>query len=307
MTNPIHIPEFLSRVVGRTDAGRDWLARLPALVDRCAERWDLTIDPPMTEAYAVMSYNYITPVIRADGTEAILKIGSSSAGTAREGEILTLLGGSGAVELIDYSEDLDALLLERLKPGVPLSEQPDDEENMRVIARLMRRIWRPPPAGHQFRPVGHEIEKLNRLRTRYDGDTGPLPAIWAERAVACFRELSEAGTDPVVLHGDLHHWNILSADREPWLAIAPKGLVGDPCYEIMAPLNNYPPASCAERDKRTLLERRVDILVEELDFDRTYLLSWAWALNVIAAEWNINGGDDWKESIERAEILYNMR
>ena len=73
---------------------------------------------------------------------------------------------------------------------------------------------------------------------------------------------------PVVLHGDLHHFNILAAERQPWLAIDPKGVVGEPVYETGALLRNPWPDLLSLPDPGRILARRVDQLAEELGFDR---------------------------------------
>jgi streptomycin 6-kinase len=59
-----------------------------------------------------------------------------------------------------------------------------------------------------------------------------LPRELVATAVSLFNELLPSQSEPVLLHGDLHHWNILRATRVPWLALDPKGVVGEPAYEV---------------------------------------------------------------------------
>ena len=104
---------------------------------------------------------------------------------------------------------------------------------------------------------------FERHRATYGGP-GPFPAALLDRAEAIARHLLASAPREVLLHGDFHHYNVLSADRAPWLAIDPKGMLGDPGYEIGPFLLNPdgPPKSAA------LLRRRLDVLAEALAYDR---------------------------------------
>ena len=83
------------------------------------------------------------------------------------------------------------LMLERVRPGVPLGVCPDDEENTRIAARLMKKFWRPVPKIHTFRPTAYEIDGFDKLRKKYNGGTGPLPEEWVVRAETLYDELDE--------------------------------------------------------------------------------------------------------------------
>ena len=91
----------------------------------------------------------------------------------------------------------------------------------------------------------------------------------------------------VLLHGDLHHDNILAAQRAPWLAIDPKGLLGEPAYETAAFLSNPLPRILQDSDPRRLLTRRIAILSDELDIERQRIRDWAIAQGVLAAWWDV--------------------
>ena len=99
----------------------------------------------------------------------------------------------------------------------------------------MVRLRKTLPPEHRFHDVWEWMRGLERLRSAFDGGTGPFPAPLVERAEA---HLGNPSGQNLVLHGDLHHYNILSAEREPWLAIDPKGIVGEPEYEAAAFLRN---------------------------------------------------------------------
>ncbi len=110
--------------------------------------------------------------------------------------------------------------------------------------------------------------------------------------------------EPVLLHGDLHHENILAAEREPWLAIDPKGLVGEPAYEVGAWLRNPMPQLLDMPQPGRILARRINQLAEELGFDRARLRDWGLAQAMLSAWWSMeDSGGLSIFSITCAELL----
>jgi streptomycin 6-kinase len=295
------IPETFARTMAEVygDEGTAWVDNLPALLTRCAARWGLTLEPPFT-----LSYNYVAPAVQADGTPVVLKVGVPSPGLLNEIAALRFYDGHGIAQLLDADPAWGALLLERLIPGTMLSEVPDDEEATRIAAGVMRRLWRPLPPGHGFRSVADWAADLADLRPHFGGGTGPLPVALVERAEALFAELLPSQAAPVLLHGDLHHWNIMAAQRDPWLALDPKGIAGEPAYEIGALLRNQIPGLLALSDPPQAMARRVAVLAEELGFDRARLAGWGVAQAVLSAWWSIEDhGYGGEEAITCAELL----
>jgi streptomycin 6-kinase len=200
--------------------------------------------------------------------------------------------------------DRGVLLLERLQPGTMLSTLADDEEATRIAARVMRQLWRPVPPDHPFRTVNDWASGLERMRQHFDGGTGPLPTALVEKAEGLFADLLSSMDGAVLLHGDLHHYNILQAERQPWLAIDPKGIVGEPAYEVGALLRNPIFSFLEWPHLDQITARRVDILAEELGFDRERLLGWGLAQSVLSAWWCIDDHVDcWQGAIRCAEIF----
>jgi streptomycin 6-kinase len=280
--------------------GLEWLERLPSLLAECERRWSVTALAPFPN----LSYNYVAPVVGADGQELVLKLGVPNPELRTEIEALRAYDGRGCVRLLAVDPDQAALLLERLRPGTPLSACSDDEQATSVAARLMRQLWRPVPPHHSFPTVARWAAGLGRLRDRYAGTTGPLPAHLVERAEVLFAGLLALPVEPVLLHGDLHHDNILAAERQPWLAIDPKGVVGDPAYEVGALLHNPFPQLFSWPDLGSVLARRVDQLAEELGFDRERVAGWGLAHAVLAAWWCLEDGTPgWERLMVCAEWL----
>ena len=299
---PDRLVDTVSALYGST--GTDWLSRLPETIAACELRWSLRALPPLRD----LSYNYVAPAVMHDGTLAILKLGVPDRGLnpefACEAMALRRFEGRGCVRLLARDPDLGAMVLERAVPGTTLADLPDDEEATRIAARIMRRLWRPVAAEHPFPTVERWGLGFARMRERFNGGTGPLPEDTTSEAERTFADLVATSSDPVLLHGDLHHWNILRAEREPWLAIDPKGVVGEPAYEVGALLRNMVEPLMQEHDPVDVSRSRLSILADELSIERARLQGWAVAQAVLSAWWDIEDGTgDGATSIHLARIF----
>jgi streptomycin 6-kinase len=300
------IPENFARTMGEVYGaeGRAWLGRLPGLLAGCARRWGLTVGPP----FVPLSYNYVAPAVRADGTPVVLKVGFPGRELRTEIAALRLYDGHGIAQLLDADAEAGALLLERLVPGTPLARLADDREATTIAAQVMRQLWRPVPPDHTFPTVADWAAGLGRLRARFGGTTGPLPAPLVEIAEGLFTDLLGSMGTPVLLHGDLHHDNILMAQRQPWLALDPKGVVGEAAYETGALLRNPAGRVLKSANPRGMMARRIDQLASELGFERERIRAWALAQAVLSAWWSIEDhGYGWEDAITYAEILAQLR
>jgi len=281
------LPDSFTKNITSTfgEAGVTFLAQLPARLDECARRWNLTVLQPFPN----LSFNYAAPAILRGGTAAVLKLGVPHRELLTEIDALRLYAGDGCARLLDADPEHGALLIERLRPGTLLSAHPDDEEATAIAARLMQKLWRPVPEDHRFPTIEDWFGGLRELRKEFAGGTGPFPVRLVEEAERLAADLFASLDPPVVLHGDLHHFNILAAEREPWLAIDPKGVVGEPAYEVGALMRNPLPAFLGFPDPLGTLERRLTILADTLGFDRARLRAWTVAQGVLSAWW---GYDD---------------
>ncbi|HXJ43730.1 MAG TPA: aminoglycoside phosphotransferase family protein, partial [Bryobacteraceae bacterium] len=223
---------------------------------------------------------------------------------ASEIEALRVFAGGAAVRLLDYNVDFGAMLLERLSPGLTIAGLASDADATRIAALVMRELWRPLPPNSSFPTIAEWAGGLRRLRAGFDGGTGPFPRALVETAESLFRELLLGSEPPVLLHGDLHHFNILSADRRAWVAIDPKGLAGERAYEAGALLRN--PDVRLSTDAQ-VQQRRLDVLHDELALDRDRMLGWGIAQAVLSAWWSYeDSGGGWESACACAETLMRL-
>jgi streptomycin 6-kinase len=276
----VELPDELVRRVSGTfgDAGRDWLPRLPEILRELAERWELELGEP----FADLSYHYVVRAQRA-GEALVLKVGVPNPEMPHEVHALEVFSGGDTVRLHASDVELGAQLLEQVSPGGDLW-QLDEDEAVRVAGAIMRRLPRPAPDdGHRFPTLEDWAGAFDRYDARFP-DGGPLPAPRVERARALFRELPKAGGPAMLLHGDLHHANVLRAERQPWLVIDPKGVVGDPAFEAACFLRN---AFERSADPRATLEGGAAVLSEALEVERDHILRWTLAHALLSAAWSV--------------------
>ncbi len=282
------------------EEGVAWLERLPSILAACEQRWGLVIGP----AFPNLSYHYAAPAVRADGVAVVVKVCSPTGEFAQEAEAMRLFDGHGIAQLLECDPGNEVMLLERLEPGTPLSTLEDDEEATSCAAAVMHQLWRTAPQEHPFPTVARWGAGFARLRQYYGGGNGPFPAALLEEAETLFAELTASMAEPALLHGDLHHDNILAARREPWLAIDPKGLVGEPAYETGALLRNPLPQLLERPQPGRVLARRVDQLAGELGFDRERVRGWGLSQAVLSAWWSVeDSGHVSEETLKCAELL----
>ena len=278
---PDTFARFMIELFG--DEGRAWLERLPSMLIEYEARWHMTIGVPVSN----LSFNYVAPVVLADGTEAMLKTGLTDEFPSQP-EALKHFGGHGMTRLLAYDEQDEVMLMERLKPGLSLRTVKDDEAAISAAIQVMRQLWKPLPEQHYpFPTIQDWGEGFARLRKMYDGGTGPFPAVIYDRAEKLYAELSASMSEGVLLHGDLHQDNILSAEREAWLAVDPKGVIGEPAYETGSILRNFWPDILTVPNPKRLMARRIDQFAAELGFERERIYSWAFSQAVLSVIWNV--------------------
>jgi streptomycin 6-kinase len=284
-------------------AGKEWLDRLPTLITTCAERWALSIQSSLPD----LSYNFVAFAVTRDGTEVVLKLGVPNPELTTEIDALRAFQGGPVVELLEADDQLGALLIRRLVPGTPLSHAEDDKRATVIGVQLIRDLPIAEPSDHQFPTIGDWGLAFDRLRARFDGETGPLPSRMVDKAEELLQALQASTRRKMLLHGDLHHDNILSNGEDDWVAIDPKGVIGDPAYEAARFQHNPIPRFLSMDRPRMVAQRRVEILASILREDRSRLLAWAFVDAMLAACWSIEDNEDnWGYSLSCAELFDGM-
>jgi streptomycin 6-kinase len=286
------------------EAGRAWLAGLPALLDDVYSAWRLT---PDDDTSFDMSLHWVGPVTRADGSAAVLKLGVPDDGhLAVEVAALRAYGGRGAVRLLEHDDARGAHLLERADPGTPARALVPHDDAAALAALLsVRRALHAAPV-----PSDGVLPPLSRLGRSFDGylrrfpSDGPLPRRLVATAARLFGELCASAPETVVLHGDLHHENVLRSGGGSWLAIDPHGWVGDPGYDLGAIL--YNPLSLDDPAMIDLVPGRLERMVAEAGMPRDRVVAWCFVKAVLSDVWNTEGSEPTGSPASRATAVAEL-
>jgi streptomycin 6-kinase len=250
-----------------SEEGRAWLANLPSVVAQCRDEWELDLGEPFPYAHASLA----VPATTADGTDAVLKVQFPHRESEFEADALALWDGDGAVRLLAHDRERSALLLERLRPGTALDADQDDE--LDVVIGLLQRLWR--PAGTPFRPLAEEAAWwADYVVAEWEQAGRPFERLLLDATVDALETLPRSQGEQVLVNQDLHAANILAAEREPWLVIDPKPLVGEREFSVASVLRGI------GRHNRRDLVRRLDRLTRELDLDRERARLWGLAQTI---------------------------
>lgn len=277
--------------------GQKWLTDFPQLIRYCEQRWHITI-----HSHFPLSYHFVAPARKADGSELVVKLFVEPSELLHEQEALTAIAGENTVKIVDSDAEKGILLLEKLSPGCPLSSLSTKEEAALIAARLMKSLWRMPQSDSTIEETAVKREKQLREYTQmYPSGIDFLSSETLQHALAVFSELNRTSQQLFLLHGDLHHDNILQSG-EAWKIIDPKGLIGEKEYEIIPfLLNHLPKTNVAEA-----IDHRINIFVKELNVSKKRILLWGYAHSVLATCWLIEDRQDAASFLRAIEAFQQL-
>lgn len=286
----MNIPEeFQEKIINAFGSeGKAWLESLPQTVETYLQKWELTSEGPVDN----LSYNYVLKVTDLKGTPFIIKLGVPNFDTRNEMVTLEAYNGEGCAKLLKADPENGVMLLERLVPGRMLSAESDEMVVLENFIKVWKVIRRPVPEGNSTPSLTHWFEGLTRYRNAGDG---PISLEHVELAEEFFQQVMETSEGSQLLHGDLHHENILFSEQKGWMAIDPKGVVGDPYFDVTSFLINQ---LDSKEDPRSILKLRVDTISEQLGLDRQRLLKSAIALGTLYACWGVEDLADWETTYQ---------
>jgi streptomycin 6-kinase len=265
------VPEsFAVQVTGREPgpfiSGDVWLTRLPGLVEESLEQWDLTLDGDSMHGVCAL----VLPVRRRDGSPAVLKVTWPHAEAEHEHLALQRWGGRGAVRLLAANPARWTMLLERLSWRRDLHDVPIDEA-CTVIGTLLHQL-NSEVLPQLSRLSAHAAEMAEKLRSAPPA----IPRRFVEQARSLLSELvTDGAIDSRMVNTDLHSRKILSAERQPWLAIAPKPLAADPAFAVAPALWDRWAEAIASGDLRAHLRRRLSIICAGAGLDEERARAWS--------------------------------
>ncbi len=288
-----------------TDEGRAWLDALPALVAELEARWQVWTGQPYRAGMAA----WTAPATMADGTPAVLKVSWPHREARGERAALRLWDGAGAVRL--YEEDVDrwALLVERCIPGTAVHRSGlDSDDALRAAADVLVGLWEATPVDGDFEPLTVVTDEWAVLvRERMARHRPPFDGGLVEAGAALLEELPRTATRTVLLHGDFNPGNVLRSGRQPYLAIDPKPMLGDPAYDP-SPLLLQVDAPFDHADPTAVLRARYHAFADMVGEDEQRLLAWSVARGVEYALWCVDIGEAGRltETMEEVAVLASL-
>jgi len=287
------VPDVLRRNAVQVwgDAGLAWLEELPRYVAACAERWGLTLGEPFA-----LSLHWVAPARTPAGEDLVLKLGvPGQPHLAREVDVLRRWDGHGAVRLVGDDPAHGALLVERAGRGSTAADLVPhrDEEATRALLGVARSLHAADPDGLGLLDVATEADSM-QAHLALHGAGDPLPAGVVDLARELLLELSRTRTSVVLLHGDLHHDNVLRHvggghdATAGWVAIDPHGWRGDPGFEVGPML--YNPLATPPDELVRLLPRRIELAAEVLGQPLDRLRAWGFVAAVLSQVWSCEDG-----------------
>ena len=245
-----------------------------------ADEWNVTLDEVRETPSSLIGFG-----IR-NGKRVVLKITKKAGDESHSGKVLRAYAGDGAVRV--YENETNAALLERLEPGeelVAMVKRGHDEEATKILAEVISKL-----ANHDPPVESPTVADWGRGFDRYlqTGDR-QIPYELVHETRDLYQELTSSQKQTMLLHGDLQHYNVLFDNQRGWVAIDPKGVVGELEYEIGAMLRN--PVELPEVFLNPVtIKRRLDILTTSLHLDYARTLKWSYAQAILSAIWGVEDG-----------------
>lgn len=276
-------PSLISRFYNfhgraQTDA---WLDSIGATFADWRQTWRIELEavaPPDTVNLVLFGQS-------GRAGEIVLKMSPPTYESRAELAALRLVAGPGVVRLIDADPTISIMMLERIRPGADLKEAGlADDESTCIGAERLLAFWREPERRDDLIPLDRWARELLEY---VPGSRTDLPEDLLATGAGIAHELLGAPTKQALLHGDLHHQNILWSDERGWVTIDPKGLIGDRGYDIATWMKN-PWGVHLRDDFLELANRRLDIFAEMLGEDRSRLAKWTVFHAALSLCWSLD-------------------
>ena len=259
--------------------GRQFLQELPHLIAQIEIEYGLSDLKPVKN----LSYNYVLSGFQG-ALPIILKLGLDNDGLKREAIALSAFAGLGAAKVLAEKDGM--LLLERAISGISLRNYfpGKEQEAIDITGGCLKKLHQAPlPSSKMFPHIKDWLIALNKDLN--------IPIHYLHKARQLRDELLESGTKAVLLHGDLHHDNILQ-QGDDWIVIDPKGVIGEPAYEVAAFIRNPIPELLVLNNVVNLISHRITRFSEILEIPERRILDWCYVQAVLAWTWALEDGSD---------------
>ncbi|STX50405.1 Aminoglycoside/hydroxyurea antibiotic resistance kinase [Legionella busanensis] len=279
--------------------GQQWLDTLPATIKLLSTQWLLANLKPVDN----MTWHYVAKGMLQQQTPIVLKLGCDKNTISDEYQALTHFNGQGCINVLAYDLNYNALLLEQATPGHSLKHIPELtlHEKITYYASVVKQLAaKSPPKNHQFYSVSHWLRVIDNLAPQQ------FETSLIDKAKRLKSKLLNTGAHTYLCHGDLHLDNILNHQKN-WVAIDPKGIIGDMGFEAAAyDLISKEELNQNKQNCKTMIQERLTKLATALDIDLTCLTSWVFLRVILSAQWFIEDKGDPAFMLSLAQLIYPL-
>ena len=262
-----------------------------SLIESYLQIWNLRPDGVPVETPS----SWLLPVRDGDAA-AFLKVMKAASDEHNAAAFLRYLAGDGAVRLI--AADHQALLMERaigLRSLMTMAITGADVDAAEILAATVAKLH-----GPRASPAPDGLVRLSDWFSSLFARESEMPLL--RRCANVGRALLGGARDTCPLHGDLHHDNVLDGGERGWLAIDPKGVIGERAYEVANLLGNpWPHGEIVHDPER--LQRLAALYAARLQLDVHRVIAFAFAHAGLAASWDMDDGHDPGYHLRCAEVF----
>ncbi|MBI2791339.1 MAG: phosphotransferase [Gammaproteobacteria bacterium] len=260
------------------EVGKEWLEKLTFHIAELANQWDFRFIHPL----ANLTYHYVALVeLNLTKEIVILKMGPIGSNIVQEAQWLCSFHHR-VPRVLNIDENRNAFLMEYLTPGDTLKslvQKGEDDAATRIISQTILELHRDQDEyPSSYKHLADLMPALSQLKGLIDN--GLL-----SKAQSLFLDLTLDRTQDVLLHGDLHHDNILLSG-DTWKVIDPHGYIGSPIAEIGPMIHNHFDCFPCHEPMQKIIETRLKILCEMLPYDPKSIQAWAFCLTMLSTAWD---------------------
>lgn len=273
--------------------GKEWLKQLPEIISQIASKYQLKNLIPASN----MNFNYVTFGYQ-NSKQIALKLSLDNALLLNEIDYLKSTQQHGAITLLYYNKNM--MIMEQAQPGITLKEMfPNNDKDATIICcSLIKKLHTAKiRKNHNFKSIKELLKVLDKDLT--------IPKDILLKARSLRDNLLITTTQEVLLHGDLHHENILKHNNE-WIAIDPKGFIGDPAFDIAGYLYNPIPKLPEHNNAQKIIKDRIKLCSELLSIPEQKIYNWMYVKVVLCWAWTLEGPCNitcWKKIINLLDTL----
>ncbi|OZM56490.1 hypothetical protein CIB95_11990 [Lottiidibacillus patelloidae] len=285
------------------EVGKKWLADLPNIIAYCEKRWKITVHEPYK-----LSFNYVAPATTKDGKKVVLKLSVPGFECAQELQALKIYNGQGINKLLDFDEEKAIMILEHIIPGEMLSTIEDEEDAVIISSKVLSDLWKPVSTHINLPTVDSRANAIKEYALKHPNGFGPIDGATLQQAAKVFTYMVDTSKETMLLHGDFHHYNVLSHDQG-WIAIDPKGLIGEKEYDLSQYMLNCIPETIEAKAKT--IDLRAELFAKQLSLNKERILLWGYCHAVLSLCWSVTDDEESNNklstsSIDAYKLLINM-